>query len=886
MKVTMKSTLREIKNSVGRYLAILIIIALGVGFFAGLRACRPALAGTAGRYFDEQKLYDFNLLSSIGFSKDSVDSFLEMENVENAKGALYEDVLIEDGKDNRVFRIHSITDSVNKPKIVSGRLPESDDECLVDAACFGEDIIGKTLSFSENNPDETKEAFNRLEFTVVGIAKSPLYISNERGTTNLGDGKITGFIFADESVFTADYFKEIYVTLTNNTGAYSGAYNRLISDAEPAMTSAAESAANLRYEKIVSDAQKEVDDAKEELDKADAEIKEKREEALEEAVSQITAMGLPATPDSPIYEQALEEIDAAFADTEKELAENYDKLAEAQKDVDSIKKPTVYVLKRSENAGYTAFKQDSTIIENISVVFPAFFFLVAALVCVTTMTRMVDEQRTQIGVWKALGYNKWKISFKYLFYAGSAGLIGNITGFFLGTVFMPKIFWLAYKTIYNFADNLIFTFDGVMYVLSFVISIICTAGAAFLCCRKVLHEVPALILRPKAPKNGKRIFLERFRIWQHVKFLHKVSLRNVIRYKQRFFLMILGIGGCSALLLTGFGIRDSIQNVTAYQYGQIVLFDAKLTFTDSIEKNSMEDFSEKNDLESVLFLSEINADITSEDGVKNTQITAVLGDDLEDFMMLKNDGETLAYPQDGEILLSKGIADKLRVKAGETVTLTDDSFRQITLYVSNIFDNYVDNYVFITKKTMLEFCGESPANAAYIHFNEDSGNDIVAKLLGNSDISHVELNSDTKKTIETSFESLNFVVVLIILCAGILAFIVLFNLININIGERIREIATIKVLGFFGSESAAYVFREVNMLTFAGALLGLVIGKLLHAFVMTQIRPDGMCFDSRILPASYFLSLAVTAVFALLVRLAMHHKLKKIGMAESLKSVE
>lgn len=310
-------------------------------------------------------------------------------------------------------------------------------------------------------------------------------------------------------------------------------------------------------------------------------------------------------------------IDASFADAESELAAHYDELAKAQAEADAIEPPTVFALTRADNAGYASFKQDSTIIENISVVFPAFFFLVAALVCVTTMTRMIEEQRTQIGVLKAMGYGKGKICGKYLFYAASAGLIGSVLGFFAGTSLMPMVFWSAYTTMYNFADTLLYSFSPIMYILSLAIAMLCTAGVSVLCCRNVLREVPAAILRPKTPKKGKRILVERLKLWRRVSFLHKVSLRNVIRYKQRFFLMILGISGCTALLLTGFGVRDSVQNVTEYQYGEISLYDAEITFADPLNKSKQEDFIARHgNIESALFLSVCNADITAGGGTK------------------------------------------------------------------------------------------------------------------------------------------------------------------------------------------------------------------------------------------------------------------------------
>ena len=521
--------------------------------------------------------------------------------------------------------------------------------------------------------------------------------------------------------------------------------------------------------------------------------------------------------------------------------------------------------------------------------FPVFFFLVAALVCVTTMSRMVDEQRTQIGVWKAMGYDKSLISLKYIIYAGSSGFIGSVLGFFIGTYFIPKAFWNAYSSMYNFTDQLTYNFDPVMFAASLAVALLCTAGVGIYSCRKELREVPASILRPKAPRNGKRILLERIGwLWRRISFLHKVTLRNVMRYKQRFFLMILGVSGCTALLLTGFGVRDSIQNVTDYQYGEISVYDAELNFTDPLSDEEQESFLAGHEgLDKLLYLSSTSVDIGSEDNLKSSSLSAVMSGALEDFIKLCSEDGEVSLPGDGEILLSKGMASMLNVERGDSVTVTNDQFKSIDLTVCGVFDNYISDYMFVTPETLMELDGETPVNTAYVIFKEGvDQNTASARLLDDELVSRVALSQDTRNSVDSSFSSLNIIVVLIILCAGALAFIVLFNLININIGERIREIATIKVLGFYNGESSAYVFREVNMLTVLGALLGLALGKLLHAFVMTQIRTDGICFDVRIAWQSYIYSLLLTFAFAVLVRIAMSYKLGRISMSESLKAVE
>lgn len=889
MDILITSTIREIKNSLGRYLAILTIIALGVGLFAGLRICRPMLVDSVDKYFTEQNFYDYRVVSTIGFSQDNVFNMAEQELVKVAEGGCYEDMLVDIDGNDQVFRANSITAGVNRLRAVSGRLPESEDECVLDADNWGEDMLGRTIKLSDTNSEDTLEEFSRDEFTVVGLVTSPLYINMERGTSSLGNGHISSCMYIDRDCFTADYYKEVFLTIDDKSSAYSEQYDARIEETEDAITSMAEEQAQLRYKELVLDNRQEIADGRKTLDEAAEEIQKQKDDAAAQVEEFMSSMGFSPSENPSYYNQMMDEINESFADAEAELADYYADLDEAEAELDDIDEPNVYVLTRSENAGYAAFEHDSAIIENISVVFPVFFFMVAALVCVTTMTRMVDEQRTQIGVWKAMGYDKSLISLKYIIYAGSSGFIGSVLGFFVGTYFIPMAFWNAYSSMYNFTEQLTYNFDPIMFASSLAVALLCTAGVGLYSCRKELREVPASILRPKAPRNGKRILLERMGwIWKRISFLHKVSLRNVMRYKQRFFLMILGVSGCTALLLTGFGVRDSIQNVTDYQYGEISVYDAELNFTDGLSDEERDNFqSGHGDIGEILYLSASSVNIGSEDNLKSSTLSTVLSGELENFIHLRSEEGEVSLPENGEILLSKGMASMLNVGRGDSVIVTNDEFRSLELTVCGVFDNYIGDYMFVTQDTMMELNGEAPLNTAYVIFKDGvDQNTASAQLLDDDLVSRVALSQYTKNSVDSSFSSLNIIVVLIILCAGALAFIVLFNLININIGERIREIATIKVLGFYNGESSAYVFREVNMLTVLGSLLGLVLGKLLHAFVMTQIRTDGICFDVRIAWQSYVFSLLLTFAFAVLVRIAMSYKLGRISMSESLKAVE
>lgn len=589
------------------------------------------------------------------------------------------------------------------------------------------------------------------------------------------------------------------------------------------------------------------------------------------------------------YYSGLATAQAEFAKAEAELLDGEQKLQDARDELAKLEYPTVHTLDRSTNLGYVCFENDASIVEAVSAVFPVFFFLVAALVCITTMTRMVDEQRTQIGTLKALGYSRAAIISKYLFYSGSATLIGSVFGVTVGSYAIPKIIWEAYKMMYTFAESR-FYFDLPLAAFSVIGYLICSTGATLLACSSELSEVPAELIRPKAPKVGKRIFLERIpAIWNRLSFLKKVSIRNVFRYKGRMFMMVLGIGGCTALILTGFGIKDSIQDVVNYQYDEITIYDYAVMFSEAQSEADYNKFLEHcgETIDDAVFLREMAVDVTTKDTVKAASLV-VSDTPLDSFVSLHRGEKTLSPPGRNEALINIGLAEALKLDIGDTLTMRDSDMREMTLTISGIFDNYVAHAVHISAETYAEQWNEiSECNTAYI-LKADSADvhETAALMMDFDDVANVTVNADTRDRINSTMESLNYIVLLVIACAGALAFIVLYNLTNINITERIREIATIKVLGFNEMEAASYVFRENMMLTAIGTAFGLVLGKLLHTFAMTCIKVDMMHFPMRILLPSYLYSIVLTFLFAIIVAVFMYFKLQKINMAEALKSVE
>ena len=523
-------------------------------------------------------------------------------------------------------------------------------------------------------------------------------------------------------------------------------------------------------------------------------------------------------------------------------------------------------------------------------IFPAFFFLVAALVCMTTMTRMVDEQRTQIGVLKALGYSKGQIMSKYLFYAGSAALIGSLVGYTLGVAGLPWIIWEIYGMIYGFAPLRPAVLPD-LASMSFAAALLCAMGSTYLACRMELKRQASELIRPKTPRAGRRVFLEYITpLWRRLSFLHKVSVRNVLRYRSRLVMMVLGIGGCTALLCTGFGIRDSIAHVADNQFDEITLYDYAVTFQDPQTQASAEDYLARYgwERENALLVHSGSVDVLAEGGVKSVYLVVSASDTLEGFLSLHNDEEPVAYPGPDQAVLNAGLAESLGLVPGDSIKLRSSELGVLEVTISALCDNYVFNYVYVSTETYVRQLEETPEyNTLYLKAHADADPyEEGALLLEDEDVGAVTVNEDTRARVDSMLSRLDYIVVVIVLCAAALAFIVLYNLTNINITERIREIATIKVLGFYQGEVASYVFREINLLSVLGSLAGLAMGKGLHSFVMAQIKIDSMTFACRIAPLSYLISFAMTLLFTVVISTGMRPRLRKIDMAESLKSIE
>ncbi len=994
-----KTTLREIRESLGRYLAIMAIVALGVGLFAGLKITKTVMVGSADAFWQAQQLYDYRLVSTLGFEEEDVQALAQKADVRAVQGAMEADVLYTDEQGNdKVLKAHSILENINMLETVAGRLPESDTECVVDDHLYGEEVIGSKIVLSGDNDQDDLDSFRYTEYTIVGTVRSPLYVQFERGTTSLGNGSVSGFVYLLPEGFATDYYTDIYVKFEEDAQVYSDEYDAYMDEREAQWETYCEEQGERRYQSIMTEAEEELADAEQELadEKAEAEVEladakqeladaekeiadgekkledgeqeladnkeiiaQKEQEladaraaleaqeaelaSQEEALAgmmQGQAAGMQYQMPADMARQQLEagkaqieegeaelrkargqirdageeieesrqeladarqevedgwqEYNDAKAEFDEKIADAEQKLADARAEIADIEKPDTYVLGRETNTGYVCFESDSSIVEGIANVFPVFFFLVAALVCMTTMNRMVEEQRTQIGVLKALGYGEARIMGKYLFYSGSAAFTGCVAGYLAGIRLFPLVIWQAYGVMYRFG-GIVYAFDWATAVLCLAASLLCSMGTTWASCRHELREVAAELMRPKSPKAGKRIFLEWIPfIWNRMKFLHKVSVRNIIRYKRRFLMMVIGISGCTALLLTGFAIRDSVTTVADRQFEEIQTYAVGVTLKDGVTK---EDLSLLEELDQIVadnggdygLAVETSMDLETADGIKSVKLIAAAEPESFGayFDLHTPAGEPIAYPQAGEVVICNKLSESYRIRAGDIITLFNEDREELQAVVSGVCENYIYNYVYVNEETYRKATGETGYQSAYVNLPEEADVYVVgASLMKAEHVTAVAVNRDMLLRVSRMMTSMNYIVFVIIACAGALAFIVLYNLNNINITERIREIATIKVLGFYKKETATYVFRENTVLTGIGCAVGLVLGRLLHIYVMHEVDIDMMSFDVHVELVSYLLSILLTFVFTWLINRIMSGKLDKINMAESLKSVD
>lgn len=592
------------------------------------------------------------------------------------------------------------------------------------------------------------------------------------------------------------------------------------------------------------------------------------------------------------YNDGLAEYEEAKAKAEKEISDAKQKILDAEKEVAKLKKPTWYVFTRKDNPGFSTYESDAYRIESVCKIFPVFFFLVAILVCLTTMTRMVEEERTQIGTLKALGYSKAAIASKFIVYSALASLSGAVVGIAAGSVAFPTVIYSAYEMLYKTPSLKLEPMPFIWAAVT-LCALVCTTAAALMACMAELRSNPASLMRPKAPKAGKRVLLEKIPfIWKRLSFTKKVTVRNLFRYKKRIFMTILGIAGCTALTMAGFGIYSSISVILDKQYSEIFNYDLIVALDsdsgeytlEQVDKALEEDENAKENIE--VYMKSI-----SYEGIGDTSL--MVPKDTERFagiVTIKdiNTGERYKLTDDG-VIITERFSELSGLSAGDEFTFTCGG-EKMTAKITAVAENYTLHFVYMTEGLYEKLCGAKPAYNTYFTVMNDTGEEaqkeLGEKLMAMEGVQALSFVKDTRESFGNTVKNLNYVVALIIVSAAALAFVVLYNLTNINITERIREIATIKVLGFYDSEVSAYVFRENILLTLIGDAVGLVAGIWLHKFVIQVAQTDSVMFGRNLPFWCFAAAFVMTVIFALMVDFIMHFRLKKISMVESLKSVE
>ena len=854
MRKLYKEFFVSIRKSFKRFLSITLIVLLGVGFFAGIRATSPDMKDTLSRYYKENNMYDIVLMSNYGISQDDISKIKDKGY--DIEGSISFDVVVNNNDSLYAVKVMSYdkNSDINKLVLMEGRMPSNNNECVIERNDYTEDYkIGDSIYLDS---DDVKNK----ELKIVGIVKSPLYVSDERGSTNLLTGKINYYLYTDISNFNTDVYTEAYIDIDSDNDIFDSKYEDEVDDYEKELEDVTDTIGNSNYEEIVKQYEDGIDEAT---------------SLYEDNLNRYNDIKDVTYIDSTVKDTMKNELDSAKV-----------KIDDLKKELDELDKVEWYVLDLSSNAGYYSYDADTERIANIAKVFPMVFFVVAILICLTTMTRMVEEERIQIGTLKSLGYDDVSISFKYVLYAMLATVIGSLVGVVIGFNIIPNIIFNMYKIMYN-VDGFVSSFYWGLTLQGMVIALICTVGATIYACAKTLKEVPASLLRPKAPTVGKRVWLEYIPfIWKRLKFSSRVTVRNVFRYKKRMFMTILGIAGCTGLILAGFGLKDCITNLVPNQYEKIFNYQVEVTLNDNLNVDELDSVYEQvNELDEVnkaLKVEKESIEIKNKD--TNQSITLVVPfSDTSDFIKLQDRKSGKKFDLGSGAIVTEKISNLLDINEGDNLVL--DGKKDYKVVVSDITENYLYHYIYISR----DVYDSDSYNTILVKTDEmivKEEQEFSNKLKDIDGVSSMSFTSSTEDMFDSTMKNFSYVSLVLIVSAGMLAFIVLYNLASINISERNREMATIKVLGFYDKEVYNYIGRESNILTIIGIAFGMGIGVVLTRFIIKTCEIDILMFDSNIKAISYVYAILITLIFTIVVNIVTYFSLKKIDMISSLKSAE
>ena len=813
----LKHIFMKIKDNYKRFLSLICMAFLGVGFYAGIQSSSPDMLKTLDNFYDENNVYDISVISNVGLTEDDLLKLSKIKNVELAINIQEKDSYLEIEENNYVVKLIEYNSQMNNVYIKEGRLPKNSNEVSVDNAL----LENNNLKLGDNITIDGKK------YSIVGNVISPLYFSAERPNSNLGSGKVDYYIYVYNGSLDLEAYSNIYITV-------KGAKKYLTNSDS--------------YKKLINNVKKDIDL-----------IKDKQQDIR--------------------YDELYSDI--------IETSEMYGISIDESKFI----KPKWYIYDRLDNTSYKELINASDNLKKIGNIFPIIFFAISVLVSLISMMRMIEEDRVENGTLKSLGYNSFHITLKYVIYSLLATTIGSSVGAIFGSYMIPSVIWNIYKKIF-FIPKFIYLLKSDYNALGLWICILCICGTSIIVCIKNLREVPANLMRPKAPKSGKKILLERINfIWKKLKFSDKITIRNIFRYKSRVITTILGIAGCTALILAGFGLKDSIKDVTDFQFNNIIKYDKLLMTNESINQIDIE--KELLNDDKVENFTNVNTQNIKVLFNEEQEVTMITPDDFNSIsksisLIDLKTNNIIDNISDNSCIISEKTAKLLDIDVGDKISLLDNDNNKYDIKVSYIIKNYINQYLYINKNTYNNLFKDYKINSVLISLKDKDKNskDFDKKYISNDYALTIVDNDDIKNSMNDMLGSIDSIVAILIIAAASLAFVVLYNLSNINISERKREIATLKVLGFYPSEVDKYINRETVLLTILGIGIGLLFGSYLSHFIISTCEPDYIMFDRHVYTLSYFYSLFITVIFTIIVTIVTHFNLKKINMVTSLKNVE
>ncbi|MCT3385752.1 FtsX-like permease family protein [Lactobacillus johnsonii] len=849
-----KDALSSLNHSWGRFIGITLLMAVSAFTFIGLKMAGPDMKNTAQTYYQEVNLADLTVSSNYGLDKNDTQTIKNQAKKATLDFGYLQDATINNSKTS--LRVLSESKNISTSQLISGNFPKKDNQIAISYLLRNKYHIGEWITLNEHSN------LKNSRFKIVGFIRPSEYTDKSNlGQTNVGTGQLSGVAIVKKSAFKAQSYSiaRIRFNKTKELDPYSSTYQKFIDNKKERLTNSLAQNSKLKKTEVdnnFKDAQKQIRQAKEQIQLAENNgLNMSREKAR--------------------------------------LEKQQKKLNEQEQEIKQLGSISYYVNDRKNDSGYDTYQSNSEKIELITNIFPVFLFAVAALVSFSTMTRFIDEERQNIGVLRALGYSKLDTSLKFVIYSLTAALTGVFIGAIGGYWILPRIIFNAYTanlTLTNFQSG----FSWKYLFLTFLISILCTTGAAVIQLFIVLWAKTSELLLPKPPKNGSRILLEKIKpFWQHLSFNYKVTLRNIFRYKVKMIMTILGIAGCTGLLMMGFGIRDSLAGIGQKQYSEIIKYDLI-----AIDKNSLSS-EQSTKLNQKLSSSQVNKylpvyfeNVSKKIAGTNQDLSIIVPEkssQISKYISLRNrsSGQKINLNNRG-IVISEKLAKSLNLSIGDGLSLTNINGKKVKLPISNICEMYMGHYVLMNSEVYQKHFGQKlPLNAQLIELNNKNKiNSFASSLVKTGAVSAINLNTNNQQIIDSLIQSMDKVMLLLIGLAALLAVVVIFTLTTTNLEERMREIATLKVLGFYNNEASLYIYRETIILSIFGILIGFLIGNWLHGFIIDNLAPLNAMFRPGILFSNYLLSALIPLVITGIMAIFVNRKIKEVNMLEALKSVD